>query len=97
MKSWNRPLLALTGAMILLALVCVGGLLLDPRTLLGQPIWAKPLKFSISFRAGADRPGRADRGGAAALVVTVVGAAAVVLVRGPRSESPAEAPAPATV
>ena len=35
--------------MILLALVCVGGLLLDPRTLLGQPIWAKPLKFSVSF------------------------------------------------
>jgi hypothetical protein len=27
----------------------VGGLLLDPRTLLGQPIWAKPLKFSISI------------------------------------------------
>jgi hypothetical protein len=49
MQSWNRSLLALTGAMVLLALVCVGGLLLDPRLLLGQPIWAKPLKFSISF------------------------------------------------
>jgi hypothetical protein len=49
MRTWNRPLLALTAAMILLALVCVGGLLLDPRTLLGQPIWAKPLKFSISL------------------------------------------------
>jgi hypothetical protein len=47
--SWNRSLLVLTGAMILLALVCIGGLLLDPRTLLGQPIWAKPLKFSISL------------------------------------------------
>ncbi len=49
MRTWNRPLLALTGAMILLALVCVGGLLLDPRTLLGQPIWAKPLTFSVSL------------------------------------------------
>ncbi|MDT7743349.1 MAG: hypothetical protein QOE59_2427 [Actinomycetota bacterium] len=49
MRSWNRSLLALTGAMILLALVCVVGLLVDPRTLLGQPIWAKPLKFSVSF------------------------------------------------
>jgi hypothetical protein len=39
----------LAGAMILLAPVCVVGLLVDPRTLLGQPIWAKPLKFSVSF------------------------------------------------
>jgi hypothetical protein len=35
--------------MILLALVCAVGLLVDQRTLLGQPIWAKPLKFSVSF------------------------------------------------
>ena len=37
MRSWNRPLLALAGAMILLAVVCVVGLLVDPRSLLGQP------------------------------------------------------------
>lgn len=49
MRSWNRPLLALAGAMILLAVVCVVGLLVDPRSLLGQPIWAKPLKFSVSL------------------------------------------------
>lgn len=49
MRTWNRSLLALTGAMILLTLVCAVGLLVDPRTLLGQPIWAKPLKFSISL------------------------------------------------
>jgi hypothetical protein len=48
-RSWNRSLLALAGAMILLAPVCVVGLVVDPRTLLGQPIWAKPLKFSVSF------------------------------------------------
>lgn len=29
-------------------LVCLAGLLVDPRTLTGAPIWAKPLKFSIS-------------------------------------------------
>ena len=49
MRSWNRPLLAFGGAMILLVPVCLAGLLLDPRTLGGAPIWAKPLKFSISF------------------------------------------------
>lgn len=49
MRTWNRSLLVLTGAMILLALACVVGLLVDPRVLLGQPIWAKPLKFSVSL------------------------------------------------
>ena len=38
-----------TAAMALLAVVCVAGLLLDPRLLAGQPIWAKPFKFSVSF------------------------------------------------
>lgn len=49
MRTWHRPLVVFSGAMALLAVVCVGGLLLDPRVLGGQPIWAKPLKFSISF------------------------------------------------
>ncbi|GAA4850039.1 hypothetical protein GCM10023201_47940 [Actinomycetospora corticicola] len=49
MRAWNRPLVVFTGAIILLVPVCLGGLLLDPRTLGGAPIWAKPLKFSISF------------------------------------------------
>ncbi len=49
MRSWNRSLVLLAGSMVLLAVVCVAGLLLDPRTLGGQPIWAKPLKFSVSF------------------------------------------------
>jgi hypothetical protein len=31
------------------AVVCLVGLILDPRTLAGDPIWAKPLKFSISL------------------------------------------------
>ncbi|WP_128977872.1 hypothetical protein [Streptomyces roseicoloratus] len=39
--------------MVLLALVSAGGLLLDDRTLVGAPIWAKPFKFSVSFVAYA--------------------------------------------
>jgi hypothetical protein len=45
----NRALAVFTGAMAVLAVVCLAGLALDPRVLGGQPIWAKPLKFSISF------------------------------------------------
>ncbi|MET3805823.1 hypothetical protein ABIB25_002831 [Nakamurella sp. UYEF19] len=47
--SWHRPLMVLAGAMILCALVCLVGLVLDPRVLTGQPIWLKPLKFSLSI------------------------------------------------
>ena len=45
----NRALAVFTGAMAALAVVCLVGLALDPRLLGGQPIWVKPLKFSISF------------------------------------------------
>ena len=45
----SRALTVFTVAMAALAVVCVGGLALDPRLLGGQPIWVKPLKFSISF------------------------------------------------
>jgi hypothetical protein len=45
---WHRPLLALAIAMALLALFCVGGMLVDSRQLLGVNAWEKPLKFAIS-------------------------------------------------
>ncbi|MCY7288379.1 MAG: hypothetical protein LH624_09055 [Cryobacterium sp.] len=45
---WHRPLLVASAAMAALVLVCLAGLVVDPRTLTGAPIWAKPLKFSIS-------------------------------------------------
>ncbi|MFB7370908.1 hypothetical protein ACFC0D_13820 [Streptomyces sp. NPDC056222] len=37
--------------MALLALVSVGGLVLDDRILVGVPIWTKPFKFAVSFVA----------------------------------------------
>ncbi|WP_198413704.1 hypothetical protein [Cryobacterium glucosi] len=46
--AWHRPLLAATAAMAVLVVVCLVGLLVDPRSLTGAPVWAKPLKFSIS-------------------------------------------------
>ncbi len=45
---WHRPLLWLAAAMVLLAIACGIGMLVDPRTLLGVNVWEKPLKFAIS-------------------------------------------------
>ncbi len=51
MTRWHRPLLLLTATMAALTIISLGGLLLDHRVLDGMPIWAKPLKFSLSFTA----------------------------------------------
>lgn len=48
-RGWHRPLVAFAAAMGLWVVVCVVGLVVDPRTLAADPIWAKPLKFSISL------------------------------------------------
>jgi len=45
---WHRPLLWLAAAMAGLAFVAFLGLLIDPRTVTGAPLWAKPLKFALS-------------------------------------------------
>ena len=45
---WHRPLLWLAAAMAGLAFVAFIGLLIDPRTVTGAPLWAKPLKFALS-------------------------------------------------
>jgi len=47
--TWHRPLLWLSAAMAAVALIGVVGLLVDPRSLTGSPLWAKPLKFAISI------------------------------------------------
>jgi hypothetical protein len=46
---WNRPLLWLTAAAAVLAVVSLGGVLFDDRILTGVPIWLKPFKFAVSF------------------------------------------------
>jgi hypothetical protein len=45
----HRPLLALAVVSAVFAVVCAIGLVVDPREILGQPAWAKPLKFSLSI------------------------------------------------
>jgi hypothetical protein len=46
---WHRPLLALTAAMAVLAVVTTVGVFADARVLTGAPIWLKPWKFATSF------------------------------------------------
>ncbi|NII39907.1 hypothetical protein E9228_000526 [Curtobacterium flaccumfaciens] len=47
--AWHPALMTVAGVMVLCAVVSVVGLLVDPRTVLGAPLWAKPLKFSVSI------------------------------------------------
>lgn len=48
-RAWHRPLVAFAAVMCAWAVMCLVGLVVDPRTLAADPIWAKPLKFSISL------------------------------------------------
>lgn len=45
----HRPLLVLAVVSLLGVVVCIVALAVDPREILGQPAWTKPLKFSISL------------------------------------------------
>ena len=45
---WHRPLMLLAGAMAVLALLAIGGTVVDGRTLTGLPIWTKAVKFALS-------------------------------------------------
>ncbi|MCP1501900.1 hypothetical protein J2Y89_000644 [Curtobacterium herbarum] len=47
--AWHPALMMVAAVMALCAVVSVVGLLVDPRTVLGAPLWAKPLKFSVSI------------------------------------------------
>ena len=44
-----RPLLWLAAGMAALAGVAIVGMVIDPRDVLGAPLWAKPLKFALSI------------------------------------------------
>jgi len=45
---WHRPLLWLAAAMAVVAAGALVGLVVDPRTATGAPLWGKPLKFALS-------------------------------------------------
>ncbi|MEU7696508.1 MULTISPECIES: hypothetical protein [Microbispora] len=45
----HRTLIVFCGAMAVLAVVSLVGLVVDDRTLLGVPVWMKPFKFAVSF------------------------------------------------
>ncbi|MBJ8345550.1 hypothetical protein [Antrihabitans sp. YC2-6] len=47
--TWHRPLLLMVAAMACLALVCATGIVVDDRTVLGESVWLKPLKFAFAF------------------------------------------------
>jgi hypothetical protein len=47
--SWNRPLMVMTGVMLVAALAGAIGLVVDDRVLTGAPIWLKPFKFAVSI------------------------------------------------
>jgi len=49
LRTWHRPLIWLAVLMTGTFLLSTGGLLFDDRTLLGEPIWLKPFKFSVSI------------------------------------------------
>ncbi len=48
-RSWHRPLMIMVAAMSALVVVASVALFADGRELLQQSVWAKPLKFGVSF------------------------------------------------
>lgn len=46
---WHRPLLAFAVVSALVAVVSAVGLVIDPRELVGAPVWAKAFKFGVSL------------------------------------------------
>ncbi|WP_344868020.1 hypothetical protein [Amycolatopsis ultiminotia] len=47
-RTLHRPLMVLAAVMAVLLVVSAVGLLVDDRTLVNAPIWAKPFKFAVS-------------------------------------------------
>jgi hypothetical protein len=49
LREWHRPLTLFAAAAGVLAVLFCVGLVVDGRTVLGEPVWLKPLKFAVSF------------------------------------------------
>src|SRR6266496_3098783 len=47
-RTWHRPSLRAAQVLGVIAALCVVAMLVDQRTLLGAPVWAKPFKFAIA-------------------------------------------------
>ncbi|KRC47135.1 hypothetical protein ASE16_17495 [Leifsonia sp. Root227] len=47
--AWHHPLMTVAALMVVSTIVCVVGLLVDQRQVLGVDTWLKPLKFSLSI------------------------------------------------
>lgn len=86
--GWHRPLIAFAVAMGMLTLVGGVAWSVDDRVLAGAPVWAKPVKFSISFLVYAvtlawllDRMPRFRRAGWwAGTVIAVAGALEMLVI-----------------
>ncbi|MFD9728309.1 hypothetical protein [Streptomyces sp. NPDC059072] len=48
-RTWHRPLTACAALMAGLVLLCGVAMAVDGRTLLGESVWAKPMKFGFAF------------------------------------------------
>ncbi|HZE40552.1 MAG TPA: hypothetical protein VE172_17255 [Stackebrandtia sp.] len=48
-RGWHRPLVVHTAVMLALVVVCGVGLLVDDRTVMGESVWLKPMKFAFAF------------------------------------------------
>ncbi|MFJ8017210.1 hypothetical protein [Streptomyces sp. NPDC096339] len=48
-RTWHRPLMACAALMSGLVLLCGIAMAVDGRTLLGESVWAKPMKFGFAF------------------------------------------------
>src|SRR4051812_41111582 len=48
-REWHRPLVFHAGLMFGLAVVAAVGVFADHRLLLGEPVWAKPMKFGVAM------------------------------------------------
>jgi hypothetical protein len=50
-RGWHRPLVLHAAVMFGLALFAAVGVFADDRLLLGEPVWAKPMKFGVAMGA----------------------------------------------